>query len=195
MARRVTIPVRGTAFAFLQAVLQGARIVSPRKKKQPTEPPELPELRRKLKFGLMQMAGLALLVLIPLLALFEVFGQGDASVTGRSGALTLTVEYPPRLRFGTAEVIVTQVTNTSSAVMDTITVIFDSSLVSKVAEPRFTPPVTRAFELDLLHVRPGESRRIELDFYAEEYWSHTGNVLAVHAGDTARARVQTFVLP
>ena len=169
--------------------------MSPRKKKQPTEPPELPELRRRLKFGLMQMAGLALLVLIPLLALFELFGQGEASATGRSAALTLTVEYPPRLRFGTAEVLVTQVTNTGAELMDTVTVIFDSSYVSKVAEPRFTPPVTRAFELDLVNVRPGESRRIELDFYADEYWSHRGEILAVHAGDTARVRIQTFVLP
>ena len=167
----------------------------PRKQKQPTEPPELPELRRRLKFGLMQTAGLALLVLIPLLALFKVFGRGEASVTGRSGSLTLTVDYPPRLRFGTAEVLVTEVTNSGAGVMDSITVIFDSSYVSKVAEPRFTPPVTRAFELDLVNVHPGESRRIELDFYAEEYWSHSGVILAIHAGDTARVRVQTFVLP
>ena len=143
----------------------------------------------------MQMAGLALLVLIPVLALFKVFGQGEASVTGRSRTLTLTVEYPPRLRHGTAEVLVTLVRNAGPEVMDTITVIFDSSYVSKVSEPRFTPPVTRAFELDLLDVRPGESRRIELDFYAEEYGSRSGHVLAVHAGDTARVKVQTFVLP
>lgn len=166
-----------------------------RKQKRPIEPPELPPLRRKLKFSPGQILGLGLLVLIPVLALFKLFGQGEAFASGRSSTLALTVEYPPRLRHGTAEVVVTEVRNTTAALMDTITVIFDSSYVSKVAEPRFTPPVTRAFELDLANVRPGESRRIELAFHAEDYWSHSGVILAVHRGDTARVRVQTFVLP
>lgn len=166
-----------------------------RRKKQRSEPPELPELRRRLRFGAWQMLGLGALFLIPLLALFKVFGQGDALVTGRSRALELTVEYPPRLRHGTSEVIVAVVRNSSGALLDTVTVIFDSSYVSGVAEPRFTPPVTRAFELDMEDVRPGESRRIELAFYAEEYWWHRGEILAVHGGDTVRVNVQTFVFP
>ena len=166
-----------------------------RKNKQPAEPPELPPLRRRLKFNPWQILGLSVLVLIPVLALFKLFGQGEASASGHSSALQLTVEYPPRLRHGTAEVVVTEVRNNSAAAMDTLTVIFDSSYVSKVAEPRFTPPVTRAFELDLLDVQPGESRRIELAFYAEDYWSHSGNISAVHRGDTARVTVQTFVFP
>lgn len=169
--------------------------MAPKKKKQPAEPPELPKLDRKLKFGVVQLLGLAMLVVIPVLALFEVFGQGEALVSTRSRTLDLAVEYPPRLRYGTAEVLVVEVRNSGAAVMDTVTLVFDSSYVSKMAEPRFTPPATRAFELDLLAVRPGESRRVELAFYAEEYLSHSGEILAAHAGDTARVKVSTFVLP
>lgn len=143
----------------------------------------------------MQIVGLGVLTLIPILAIFKVFGDGDASVSGRSATLALTVDYPPRLRYGTAEVLVAEVTNSSAAVMDTLKVIFDSTYVGKLAEARFAPPVSRAYELDLLNVRPGESRRVELDFYAEQYWSHGGSVLAAHGGDTARVMVQTFVLP
>ena len=166
-----------------------------RKKTRPAEPPELPELNRRLKFGVIQMVGLAALMLIPILALFSVFGLGEAFVSGRSSALALTVEYPPRLRHGAADVVVTEVTNTSSSAMDTVTVIFDSSYVGKVSEPRFTPPVSRAFELDLVNIAPGESRRIELAFYADEYLSHSGEIRAAHGADTARVTVETFVFP
>lgn len=165
------------------------------KNRRQAEPPELPELDRRLKFGVVQMAGLGALLLIPILALFRVFGLGEASVTARSSALELTVEYPPRLRYGTAEVVVADIKNTSSAAMETVTVIFDSSYLSKVSEPRFTPPTARAFELDLVNVAPGETRRIELAFYADEYWSHSGEIRAAHATDTARVVVETFVFP
>ena len=166
-----------------------------RKKKKEAEPAELPKLHRRLKFGVAQLLGLAVLVLIPVLALFQVFGQGEAHVSARSVGLNLALEYPPRLRHGTVDVLVAEIQNSSGALMDTVTVVFDSTYVSKMAEPRFTPPVTRAFELDLLNVQPGESRRIELTFHADEYWSHSGYVLASHRGDTARVKVQTFVLP
>lgn len=159
------------------------------------EPPELPKLRRRLSFGLMQSVGLAVLLLIPILALFRLFGQGEAFVTGQSGQLKITAEYSERLRHGSADVLVAQVTNSGANAMDTVTVIFDSTYMSRLSEPRFTPPVARAFELDLIDIGPGETRRIELDFYAEENWSHEGDILAVHAGDTARVTVKTFVFP
>ncbi|MGI8618385.1 MAG: hypothetical protein ACR2L6_04750 [Gemmatimonadaceae bacterium] len=166
-----------------------------RNKKRPLEPPELPALRRRLKFGPWQLAGLGILVLIPILALFRVFGEREASVTGQAGALALAVEYSPQLRHGSSDIVVAMVTNAGGSVMDTVTVAFDSNYVSRVAEPRFVPPATRALELDLINVVPGEARRIELWFYAEDYGSHRGHITAAHAGDTARVNVGTLVFP
>lgn len=148
-----------------------------------------------MKFGVVQMLGIGLLMLIPVLALFNVFGDGDATVRARSSTLSMTVEYSPRLRHATADVVVAEIRNSSGAFMDTVTVIFDSSYVSKVSEPRFTPPASRAFELDLLAMRPGESRRIELAFSSENYGWHSGDILALHKGDTARVSVRTLVFP
>ncbi|HUR91869.1 MAG TPA: YetF domain-containing protein [Gemmatimonadaceae bacterium] len=52
--------------------------MAPRMKKQAAAPPELPKLSRSLRFGWAQTVGLGLLVLVPVLVLFKVWGQGGA---------------------------------------------------------------------------------------------------------------------
>ena len=160
-----------------------------------TEPPELPVLKRRLKLGGWQLLGIGVLVLIPVLAMFKVFGAGQASITGQAGAIRIDVDYPPRIRHGSTEMVTALVTNLGASAMDTMTVVFDSSYVGRVLEPRFLPSASRAFEVDLIGVAPRETRKVQLGFYAEDYGRHAGSVSARHAGDTARAAIATFVFP
>jgi hypothetical protein len=169
--------------------------LTPGKKTRATEPAELPRLRRRLHFGARQVAGLAVLILIPILALFKVFGEGQASAAGRTGDIAIFVDYPPRVRYGSAETVVTFVTNAGGARLDTVTVRFDSGYVARVSEPHFVPRATRAFEVELANVAPGETRRVELAFHTEDYGRHSGLISAWHGGDTARTMISTIVLP
>lgn len=188
--------IHGTGFAWPKAGdSHGAALLTPGKKMRATEPAELPRLRRRLHFGARQIAGLSVLILIPILALFKVFGEGQASAAGRGGAIAIYVDYPPRIRYGSVETVIALVTNAGGARLDTVTVRFDSSYVARVSEPHFVPPATRAFEVELANVAPGEMRRVELAFHTEDYGRHRGLVSAWHAGDTARVMISTIVLP
>lgn len=62
-------------------------------------------MRRRLRFGGLQLVGLGLLMLIPVLAAFKVFGAGSATAAARGAALRMSVEYPPRIRRGSMEVV------------------------------------------------------------------------------------------
>lgn len=64
-----------------------------RKKKRPAEPPDLPALRRGLKFGLWQAFALAMVVLIPVLALFRVFGPAAPSGSSQAMQTVLRIAF------------------------------------------------------------------------------------------------------
>src|SRR5688500_4468997 len=102
----------------------------------PSEPPELPEINRKLKFGGWQMVGMGLIMLIPVLAAFEVFGEGSATTAHRGSALAISAEYPARIRHGTPEEVTVRATNLGPVPLDTVTVRFDSNYVSRFTDPQ-----------------------------------------------------------
>jgi hypothetical protein len=167
----------------------------PPRKGPSVEPPELPEIERRLRFGALQLAGLALIVLIPVLAAFEVFGQGTARAAGRGAVLSISAEYPARIRHGTPEEITVLATNRGPSRLDTVTVRFDSSYVSRFTDPQFVPATSDAYEVDLVDVAPGETRVIRLGMRANEYGRHRGAIAVLHGADTARAKVSTIVFP
>lgn len=152
-------------------------------------------MRRRLKFGGLQLLGVGLIMLIPMLAAFKVFGAGSATAADRGAALGMSVEYPPRIRHGSMEVLAVLVTNSGPAPLDTVTVRFDSSYVARFTDPQFVPSPSRAFEVELADVEPGETRRVQLGLRANEYGRHRGRIAAIHAADSASVRVSTVVLP
>lgn len=168
--------------------------MAPRKKRA-SEPPELPPLNRGLRFGRWQMVGLAIMISIPVLAAFEVFGEGSSSA-GHSGAtLALSAEYPSRVRHGTPEEVTVLVTNRGPSPLDTVTVHFDSSYVARFTDPQFLPSTTDAYEVELAGVGPGETRTVRLGVRANEYGRHRGRIVASHGGDTAYVSIGTIVFP
>lgn len=161
----------------------------------PSDPPELPEINRRLKFGGWQMVGLGLIMLIPVLAAVEVFGEGSATAAYRGSALAISAEYPARIRHGAPEEVTVLATNHGPFRFDTVTVRFDSSYVARFTDPQFVPSTSDAYEVELADVRPGETRVIRLGVRANEYGRHRGAISAFHAADTARVTVSTIVFP
>lgn len=165
------------------------------RKTNPSEPPDLPEIDRRLRFGGWQMAGLGLIMLIPVLAAFEVFGEGSATAAHSGSALSISAEYPARIRHGTPEEVTVAATNRGPSSLDTVTVRFDSSYVARFTNPQFVPSTGDAYEVELAGVGAGETRVIRLGVRANEYGRHRGVIAAFHGDDTARVTVSTIVFP
>jgi hypothetical protein len=136
-----------------------------------------------------------MIVLIPIMAAFEVFGEGSATVVHRGPTLGVFVEYPARIRHGTPEEVTVLATNRGPALLDTVTVRFDSSYVARFTDPQFLPSTGDSYEVELVDVGPGETRAIRLGLRANEYGRHRGRIAAFHAADTARVTVSTIVFP
>lgn len=159
------------------------------------EPPELPELDRRLKFSGWQLVGLAAIVLLPVLAAFRLFGERSATAADRGSDISLVVEYPSRARHGTLEAITAVIGNGASFPLDTVIVRFDTGYVARFTDPQFVPSATRAHEVELTDLVPGETRRVQLGVRANEYGRLNGTVAAVHETDSAVVRISTFVFP
>lgn len=166
-----------------------------RKKTRSSEPPGLPEMSRGLKFGRLQLMGIALIMLIPVLAAFELFGEGNSTVRGHGSALAVSAEYPSRIRHGTPEEVTVFVTNRGSSPLDTVTVRFDSSYVARFTDPQFEPSTTDAYAVELGDVGAGETRIVRLGIRANAYGRHRGRIVASHSNDTARVTITTIVFP
>ena len=173
----------------------GGPYVTRSKKIRASDPPELPELERHLRFGRGQLVGLALTISIPVLAAFGVFGESRATATQRSAQLSLVVEYPSRLRHGSLDAFSVAVTNKGSAALDTVMVAFDTAYVTRFTEPQFTPAASRAFVVELTDLYAGETRLVNGGLRANLYGRHRGRVAASHGADTVTAVMSTVVFP
>ena len=169
--------------------------MAPSRRKKSQEPPELPEIDRRIAFGGWQMVGLGVIMLIPVLAAFEVFGEGSATAADGGAAIGISVEYPARIRHGTPEEVTVLATNRGPAPLDTLTVRFDSSYVARFTDPQFVPSTGDAYDVDLPNVGPGQTRVVRLGIRANEYGRHRGAIAALHGADTARVTVSTIVFP
>ncbi len=136
-----------------------------------------------------------MLMAIPVLAAFEVFGQGSSTVNYRGSTLGIFAEYPSRIRHGTQEEVTVHVTNRGSVALDTVTVLFDSSYVARFGAVQFLPSPTDVYVVKLAGVGTGETRAVRLSLRANKYGRHRGRIAAAHAGDTARVTVNTIVFP
>lgn len=159
-------------------------------------PPEAPEMERRIRLPLPQLVGVTLLSSIVLLAAFGMFGESRGTAEGRSDSLEISLEYPTRFRYKQVDPMEVLVTNRSRQVMDTITVHFDTSYIAGFSNVSITPSATQAWEVELINVAPGESRRVHVGLQAEHYGRHAGSIrVFLRGSDTARADVSTFVFP
>lgn len=163
---------------------------------RPPQPPPPPEIDRRFRLYPWQWVGLPILVLIPVLALFGVFGHTRGAARAMTSALELDIQYSTRYRFKEIQPMYVRVRNRSDRTLDTVTVAFDTAYVARFSTVTFRPDISRSFEVELTDLRPGEVRLVAVELQGEMYWRHQGLVSSWHAGgDTASARVSTFIFP
>lgn len=164
--------------------------------------PPTPPMRRRLSFGVPQIVGIPLLLVLPVLALFRVFGTETSAATVSAPGLEATIRYPARFRFKTSQPLEIDVRNTGPDALPlvTVTVTVDRAWLSAFAQVRFTPQPAqvneRGYVVELHDIPPRGQRSVMGSIQAEHYGRHEGTIdIATEAGARLAARLSTVVLP
>jgi hypothetical protein len=166
---------------------------------QETELPKPPPFSRKLQFQQVQLIGVPLLLILPILGLLGFFGESFTTVRAENVQLSLQIEYATRYRYKmNNDMIVT--TGNLTGRSATVTAEFDRSYVDKFSTVTFTPSperiTDRAYVVELTEVEAGGRRVIKVELQGEEYWHHTGIVSATLAGgEPVQLEVGTTIYP
>jgi len=159
------------------------------------EPPAPPPVGRSLQLNWPQLIGFPALALIPLLAILGVFGEHWATAVAEGGPVRMHVEFPARLRAKLTKPMTVSIENRSAETLAKVEVEFDSAYVERFAAIDFTPPPHDAYVVFLTDVKPGEHRRVHVEFEGDQVGKHAGRVVARAGGDSAVAVVHTIVFP
>jgi hypothetical protein len=154
-----------------------------------------PQTRRRIAFTRKQRIGIPILALIPLLALFGVFGERSTTIEARSASLTVSVRYPVRFRYRQTEPLEIVVRNLSPTVIDTIEVSLDTAYVTRFASVRITPEPRTAFTVPLVGVKPGEQRLVAAELQGERYGRQHGRLVVSTPNDSTVLSLRTLVFP
>lgn len=158
---------------------------------------QAPETARHLRFRRYQWVGLPLLFLVPVLALFGVFGESWDRVERAGPDLGVEVQYADRYRYKQTNAVEVWVENRAGVALDTVVVTFDEAYMRQFSAVAFIPAPTGPFEVELYAVRPGERRLVWAELKAVEYGRHAGSLRAYTLGrpDTVAVDLSTFIFP
>jgi hypothetical protein len=164
------------------------------------QPPQAPEMNRRVTMYPVQFIGMCLLALIPLLGLFGVFGDMQETAAANSASFSIQAEYPARSRHRVFETITVTITNESDNAYDAVTVGISEAYIASFAEVAFDLSVDRitpdAYEFELTDFQPGESRVVGVELRASDYGLRSGfiRVTAPNA-EPVELPIGTFVFP
>jgi hypothetical protein len=157
--------------------------------------PQAPSIDPKIELSWKQRIGFPILLAIPILALFGVFGETRAHVHATNGSIDLAVSFPARFRYRQVQSLHVSIRNLSSSVADTMRVSFDTAYISRFSSVKFDPAAKSAYTVDLTDVKPAESRLVSVELWGQDYGNHRGTVVARHGSDSTIVHLRTFVFP
>jgi len=160
-----------------------------------SELPQPPSIEPKLQLTRKQWIGFPIMLAIPIIALFGLFGERTALTRAKSASLEVAVSYPEKFRYRQVQPLHLSVRNLSAQQLDTITVSVDTAYISRFSSVRFDPPAKKAYAIELTDVKPMESRYIAVELWGQDYGVHRGTIVARAGTDSAVVRFRTFVFP
>jgi len=158
-------------------------------------PPRAPSIEPRIQLSWKQRIGFPIMVVIPILALFGVFGESQTRARATSASLDMMVSYPSRFRYRQVQSLHVTVRNLSSTVADTVKVAFDTAYISRFSSVRFEPAPKAAYTVDLTDLKPSDSRLISVELWGQVYGNHRGTIVARHGTDSAMVHLRTLVFP
>lgn len=167
---------------------------------KPPQPPQPPSIETRLRFHLHQLIGIPLIILIPILALFGMFGETLGAVDASNAQLQMHVEYPTRFRYKMIDSIEVLLFNASDQVIPTVNVHFDRAYIEQFSTVTFTPSIKTISEdvylVEMTDLQPQETRVISITIQAEEYGKHSGTISAAPEGSEGlQVQVDTITFP
>ena len=160
------------------------------------EPPPPPDIDRKFQLHRGQWIGIVLLLLIPVLAMFGLFGYTWHTVEGDTDALSVEMRYPGRYRYRVLGSMEMQVTNRTNTAIDTVTIDVDTAYLARFSKVIAIPDFKHAYLIELTDLEPGESRHVSVEIRAERPGLHRGEVrVSASPADVARLPLSTFIFP
>jgi hypothetical protein len=166
---------------------------------QGIKPPQPPEIPRRIHLYPYQWVGFLCLFLIPVLALFGVFGETRDVAQIQANGIELTVMYTNRVHFHAQSTTRILVRNTQTEVMPAIQVAIDRSLLDNYAELTFMPGVAEItaseFVIQLTGIPPGETRVILLNSRGKIPGFHQGMVTASAGEEQITVKLEVFIFP
>lgn len=168
--------------------------------RQDDQLPQPPQITRGLSFEKYQLIGVPLLVLLPALALWGVFGVSWATTKAAAEGLDAEVTYPERIRYRMHRELEVTVRNTGGKPLPVVVVSFDRSYISAFSQVQFTPSARNitdeGYEVQLNDIPPGGERRVSASLQADDYGRHGGWVtVEARGGGRSRLPVTTIVFP
>lgn len=153
-----------------------------------------PELPKRLRVWRYQAFTTPVLFLIPILALFHVFGEKIETVEVEAAAVSVTAEFPRILRHGLSSAVELEVKNTSSSAQD-LTVKFDSHYLRNFSDLQFMPATDQKLQVQLEGLQPGETRSVVLEFKGSKYGEHKGDIQITAQQTLPTIHLKTFTFP
>jgi hypothetical protein len=167
---------------------------------QNSGPPDAPEIKRRLMFHPLQLIGMPLVILIPVLALLGFFGETQQNRQISSPDFGLYVEYYDRTRYQSEAMVRAAVRNLTDEPIPAVTVAFDRDYIDSFSEVTMMPDVRqiteRDYEVELTNLLPGQTYWITLDMKGEKYGQHQGSVTVEAEGlESVEVNLSTFIFP
>lgn len=164
------------------------------------QPPKAPDVSRNFRLYNFQYVGMAVMLLIPILALAGAFGESFTTVEAVSRDLRLTVDYPTRYRYKMLNSLTAEVENLTETDVPLLTVRFDRAYIDRFSTVVFTPAAARItatlYEVELQDVGAGETQVVTVELQGERYGLHTGDVTVGAEGlEPVRLDVSTIIFP
>lgn len=169
-------------------------------KHQTSEPPQPPDdFSPHLSFYPFQLIGIPLLFLIPILALFGVFGETKATLQGVGNGLEMEVTYSNRVLFQGLDGSDISVTNTTNDLIPTLTVTIETAFLDNFSDVDFAVSVTdvtdNVYIIELTDVQPGETRRVSYESRGAVAGSHRGIINAFAGASNVSVTVESLIIP
>lgn len=164
---------------------------------QPATPPDI---RRRLQFHRLQLFGMPFVLLIPVLALSGLFGEGSRTVSASNDVLEIRIEHPVRMRYKMIHTVDISLRNISPDSLPVVSVRFDRSYVDGFSTMQFSPEVKSIddsiYIVEVADLAPNETRVVSVELQAETYWRWSGDITVLPDGaGSVGLHVHTFIFP
>lgn len=171
-----------------------------RKVQNVSHPPAPPPFPRQIRLRPVQWIGIPLLMLIPLLAIFGLFGESFKTVQAGNEMLDVKVTYPARFRYQMYDSLEVTVRNLSPQPLSVVEVRFAKSYIDQFDNVDFTPQAEALkdgyYIVELHDVAAQQAQAVNVNLQADKAGRHVGEIVLSGVGtQPAVLNVVTWVFP